>query len=159
MDEVKARKIGVIYQDDASGVSFLTNVERELKARGAAPAALGTIKRNSKEVEDAVQTVRRADPDAVFLLGNFAPLAEVLKRARDLRWKPLFIAIGPRDPLVKAAGVAAEGVVISQVVPPPDTGELKAIELYNKILKASGSKNEPNFYGLEGFLNAIALVE
>lgn len=158
LDDLKARKIGEIYQDDAGGVGFWNGVNRVLEKRGVSPAAIGTIKRNSTDVEEAVQTVRKADPDVVFLLGNFAPTVAVLKRANELGWKPLFIAIGPRDALLKA-GPAVEGVVISQVVPPPERTDLKAIELYHRALKKYDQKTKPNFYGLEGFLNAIVIVE
>lgn len=159
VEDFKAQRIAAIYQNDASGVSYFTHIEKLLTERNLKFAAVSTFKRNSNEVDDSIQSVRPSDPDVVFLLGNFAPQAALLKRAKVLGWKPLFAAIGSRDALVDAAGPAAEGVVISQIVPPPDRASLPAIKLYHEAMHKYAPKSPLNYYGLEAFLNAMTLAE
>lgn len=159
LDQYKAKRIAALYQNDASGVSYFTHIERQLGERGVKFAAVSTFRRNSSEVDESIKDVRSANPDAVFMLGNFAPQAALLKRAKELGWKPLFIAIGSRDALLPAAGPAAEGVVISQVVPPPDRASLPAIKLYHEAMHKYAPSSPLNYYGLEAFLNAMTMAE
>jgi branched-chain amino acid transport system substrate-binding protein len=92
--------------------------------------------------------MRQSNPEAVFVLAT-APVASlVLKSARRLGWQaPLFANIAARDALAVAAGEAAEGVIISQVVPPPDRTDLPLIALYNRLLKERGKEKDANYLG------------
>jgi len=158
-DDVGAHKIAVLYQDDAFGAAVLAGVKKALEKRGSAPAALGSFARNTLDVDTGMNAVKAAAPDAVVLVGAYAPLAEIVKRAKAANWTPRFLTVSfvGTSPFIAAAGEAAEGVVITQVVPPPSRADLPTVKLYRQlIVKAGGT---PSFTSLEGFADAMILVE
>ncbi len=67
--------------------------------------------------------------------------------------------MGP-DKLVQELGDAGEGVLITQVVPPPtERILLPATEQYSRLLAQYYPKDQPNFVSFEGFMNAKVLIE
>lgn len=153
------KKIGVIYQADAFGVAVLDGVTKALAAHGAQPVALGSFQRNTTDVSGAISPVRGANPDAVVIVGPYASVAAVLKQSHAAGWKPLFSTVSfvGTEELVGAAGPDAEGMVITQVVPPPSRKDLPTVANY---IKASNKAHvKPNFGGLEGYIDAIVLVD
>ena len=158
-DSLGDRKIAVLYQDDAFGAAVLAGVKQALTKRGAAPVALGSFARNTTDVDGGINQVKAAAPDAVVLVGAYAPLAEIVKRAKASGWNPQFLTVSfvGTTPFIAAAGDAAEGVVITQVVPPPSRADLPTVGLYRKLIAKAGGT--PSFTSLEGFVDAMVLVE
>ena len=76
-------------------------------------------------------------------------------------WKPLFLTVSfvGTDNLMQQAGSDAEGEVITQVVPPYYLTDLKTVALYRRALAKSMPNSRPNFVSLEGFVDAMVLVE
>jgi branched-chain amino acid transport system substrate-binding protein len=155
------RKIGVIYQDDAFGKAVLDGVQHALNKHQASPAALGTFQRNTLDVSAGIKAVRDAKPEAVVLAGPYAPVAAILKEAHASGWRPLFLTVSfvGTESLIRAAGPDAEGVVVTQVVPPYDRTELPTIKLYRDALDKYMSGTSPNFVSLEGFVDAMVMVQ
>lgn len=155
------RRIGVIYQNDAFGAAVLDGVRAALSRYGAAPVALGSYRRNTLKVDGAVDHVRAANPEAVIIVGTYAPTAEVVKRGKAAGWNPYYVTTSfvGTEAFIKAAGAAAEGTVITQVVPPYTLADLPAVALYLDLLKRYAPGASPSFVSLEGFLDAMVLVE
>jgi branched-chain amino acid transport system substrate-binding protein len=147
------RKIAVIYQDDAFGVSNLDGVNRALKAYGATPVAVASLPRASLDVAKAVETVMAAKPDAVILGLIGPPVREIVKTAKAAGSTSLFMTT-TIDPAV----YEAEGTVIAQLMPPFDDEKLTGVALYNKLLKKY-PEAKPGYVGLEGFAQAMVVVE
>jgi branched-chain amino acid transport system substrate-binding protein len=154
-------KIGVIYPDDAFGAAVLDGVKEALKSRGSEPAAMASYPRQTTDVASAIMTVRGASPEAVVVVGPPNTVAPILKHAHATGWKPLFLTVSfvGTDELVAQAGGDAEGVVITQVVPPYYMTDLKAIAQYRRALAQYGASERPTFVGLEGFVDAMVMVE
>ena len=55
--------------------------------------AEGTFERNTKAVGSALRTLRRAEPEAVVMVGTYAPCAEFIKLARKSDFNPVFVNI------------------------------------------------------------------
>jgi branched-chain amino acid transport system substrate-binding protein len=155
------KKIGVIYPEDAFGTAVLEGVKNALKERGAEPAAVASYQRQTVQVGGAIDTVRAANPDAVVVVGPANTVAPILKQAHAKGWKPLFLTVSfvGTDELISEAGPDAEGVVITQVVPPYYMTELKSVALYRRALGKYFPSEQPNFVSLEGFVDAMVLVE
>jgi ABC-type branched-subunit amino acid transport system substrate-binding protein len=154
-------KIGVIYQDDAFGAAVLEGVQNALARHQAKPVALGSFPRNTVEVEQGLKTVRAANPEAVVLVGPYAPVAAILKKAQAAGWKPLFLTVSfvGTEALIRMAGNDAEGVIITQVVPPYDRVDLPTIRLYRDALEKYMGGAPPSFVSLEGFVDAMIVTE
>jgi ABC-type branched-subunit amino acid transport system substrate-binding protein len=155
------RKIGVIYQNDAFGKAVLEGVQRALARHQAVPAALGTFERNTLDISSGLKAVRDARPEAVIVAGPYAPMAAILKEAHASGWHPLFLTVSfvGTEGLIRAAGADAEGVVITQVVPDYQRTDLRTIKLYRSALEKYMSGASPSFVSLEGFVDAMVMVE
>ncbi len=154
-------KIGVIYQNDAFGKTVLEGVQHALTNHQSAPVALGTFERNTLDVSAGVKAVREAKPEAVIVVGPYAPVAAILKQAHASDWHPLFLTVSfvGTEGLIRAAGSDAEGIVITQVVPSYDQVDLPTIKLYRSALEKYMSGTSPSFVSLEGFVDAMVIVE
>jgi ABC-type branched-subunit amino acid transport system substrate-binding protein len=136
-------------------------VKLALKEHGAEPAAIASYQRQTSQSGAAIDTVRAANPDAVVVVGPANTVAPILKQAHAKGWKPLFVTVSfvGTDELITEAGPDAEGVVITQVVPPYYMTELKSVALYRRSLSKYFSSEQPNFVSLEGFVDAMVMVE
>ena len=155
------KKIGVIYPDDAFGSAVLDGVKSALKEHGSEPVAVGSYPRQTGQAEAAIQTVRAASPDAVVIVGPANTVAPIIKMAHTRGWSPLFVTVSfvGTDDLIKLAGQDAEGMVITQVVPPYYLTDLKTVALYRRTLTKFAPTEAPNFVSLEGFVDAMVMVE
>jgi len=155
------KKIGVIYPDDPFGAAVLEGVKTALKAHEAEPVAVGSYVRQTTQVGGAIDTVRAANPNAVVVVGPPNTVAPILKQAHEKGWKPLFLTVSfvGTDELISQAGADAEGVVITQVVPPYYLTDLKTVALYRRTLQRYFPSEQPNFVSLEGFVDAMVLAE
>ncbi len=127
--------------------------------RGACRVA--SYQRQTAQVGGAIDTVRAANPDAVVVVGPANTVAPILKQAHAKGWKPLFLTVSfvGTDELISEAGADAEGVVITQVVPPYYMTEHKSVALYRRALGKYFPSEQPNFVSLEGFVDAMVMVE
>lgn len=155
------RKIGVIYPDDAFGGTVLLGVQGALQKEGAAPVATASYVRQTNLVEEALGKVKAANPDAVIVVGPSNTVAPIVKQAHVMGWKPLFVTVSfvGTDDLIQQAGPDAEGMVITQVVPPYYLTDLKGVALYRRTLQKYMPAVRPNFVSLEGFIDAMVMVE
>jgi branched-chain amino acid transport system substrate-binding protein len=155
------KKIGVIYPEDAFGTTVLEGVKSALKEHGAEPTAVASYQRQTAQVGGAIDTVRATNPDAVVVVGPANTVAPILKQAHAKGWKPLFLTVSfvGTDELISEAGPDAEGVVITQVVPPYYMTEFKSVALYRRALGKYFPSEQPNFVSLEGFVDAMVMVE
>jgi branched-chain amino acid transport system substrate-binding protein len=155
------KKIGVIYPEDAFGAAVLEGVKDALKAHGAVPVAAASYQRQTAQVGGAIDTVRAANPEAVVVVGPANTVAPILKQSHAKGWKPLFLTVSfvGTDDLITEAGADSDGMVITQVVPPYYLTEFKTVALYRRTLSKYFPSAQPNFVSLEGFVDAMVLVE
>jgi len=155
------KKIGVIYPEDPFGTTVLDGVKAALKAHSAEPVAAASYQRQTAQVGGAIDTVRAAKPEAVVVVGPANTVAPILQQSHAKGWKPLFLTVSfvGTDDLIQAAGSDAEGIVVTQVVPPYYLTEYKTVALYRRTLSKYYPSAQPNFVSLEGFVDAMVLVE
>jgi branched-chain amino acid transport system substrate-binding protein len=155
------KKIGVIFPDDAFGAAVLSGVEGALKANGGTPIATASYVRQTSQSDDAIDKVKAADPEAVVVVGPSNTVAPILKKAHAKGWKPLFVSVSfvGTDDLIEQAGEDAEGMVVTQVVPPYYLTDLKGVAMYRREMQKYAPNARPNFVSLEGFVDAMVMVE
>jgi len=159
--ETNLHKIAVIYQDDPFGKAVLDGVKLALQKHSATPAALGTFVRNSTDINDGLKEVMAARPQAVVIAGPYAPAAAIVKQAHMDGWHPQFLTVSfvGTEEFIKEAGPDAEGTIITQVMPPYDHTDYPTVALYRKYLTKYSPGEAPTFVSLEGFVDAMVLVE
>ena len=158
-EDLKVRKIAIFYQDDAFGRAGLDGVKAAMGKRGLELAGEATFERNTVAVKTALLTLKRAEPEAVVMVGPYKPCAEFIRLARKLAFNPVFVNISfvGASALAKELGPDGKGVVVSQVVPFPWDTSLKVVADYQAAIKGA-----PDFVSLEGYLVgrlAIAALE
>ncbi|MBW2566986.1 MAG: ABC transporter substrate-binding protein [Deltaproteobacteria bacterium] len=156
------RRIAVFYQYDDYGFDGLKGTQIALQRYGLSPVATGSFVRGTLDVEDALKKIRKSEAQAVIMIGTYSPCAKFIQEARAKRYNPLFhnVSFVGADKLVQELGDAGEGVLITQVVPPPTQRILlPATEQYSRLLSQYYPQDRPNFVSFEGFINARVLVE
>lgn len=156
------KKIAIFYQYDAFGEAVKKGAEIALEKSKMVPVAYGNFPRNTLEIENGLKAIVAAAPDAVVMVGTYAPLAKFVKAAKKAGLsKTLFYTVsfvGP-EALAKELGADVTNCIVTQVVPPYDASELPVVKEYKKLLKKYYPGDAPNFVSLEGFVNARVLVE
>jgi ABC-type branched-subunit amino acid transport system substrate-binding protein len=154
-----ARRVGVFYQDDGFGLAVLSSAEKALTKRGLAVAAKSTFQRNTLFVKAGLAAMLDAKPDAILMVGPYAPLAAFIKEARaaGLKSRLATVSFVGTDNLVTELGKDGDDVVISQVVPFPADDDLVVTRQCREVLAKYG--DEPlGFVNFEGCLTAHVLA-
>jgi branched-chain amino acid transport system substrate-binding protein len=162
VESLGLKKIAVFYQYDDYGFDGLTGTQIALKKYGLTPVATGSYRRGSSEVEQALEQILPSGAEAVIMIGTYDPCAKFIRLARTRGFHPIFhcVSFVGADELVNKLGTAGEGVIITQVVPPPtETLLLDAAEEYTKLLAHYYPEDKPNYVGFEGYLNGRVMVE
>lgn len=160
-EDLGIEKIGILYQDDSYGRAGLAGVRRALDAHGLPLVAEATYPRNTQIVKGALLDLKRYDPEAVVIIGAYKPAATLIRWARrlGLRWVFVNISFVGTSALAEELGADGVGVYITQVVPfPLDTG-FAVVDSYQKALAASAPAAEPGFVSLEGYLAGRLVAE
>lgn len=154
-EDLKYTNIAIFYQDDSFGRDGLAGVKRALEKRGMELSAEGTFERNTRAVGGALRLLKRAEPQAVVMIGTYGPCAEFIKLAHKAGFRPTFVNVSfvGANALAEELGAAGEGVIVSQVVPFPWDTSLKVVAEYQAAQKASDPGLTPGFVSLEGYLS------
>lgn len=152
------RNIAVFYQNDGYGKSGLDGVANALKKANLAPVATGTVERNSLDVAKAVESISKANPQAVVMITLYKPTAAFVKAMKAVSKSPIYMTVSPvgADNLVEELGADSRGIGISQVVPYPWNDTVPVVREYQKVVPKGGHYS---YYGMEGYLMAKTLVE
>jgi len=159
-EDLHFTNIAIFYQDDSFGRDGLAGVRRALEKRGMELSAEGTFERNTKFVSSALRIIKRAEPQAVVMIGTYGPCAEFIRLAHKAGFHPTFVNVSfvGADALARELGAAGEGVVVSQVVPFPWDTSLKVVADYQAAQTAFDSTLSPGFVSLEGYLSGRLTV-
>ena len=154
-EDLHVRNIAIFYQDDAFGRDGLAGVKLALQKRNIELTAEGTFERNTRAVGSALRTIRRADPEAVVMVGPYGPCAEFIKLAHKTGFIPVFVNISfvGAGALAQELGPEGNGVIVSQVVPFPWDASVKVVADYQAAEKALDPNLKPDFVSLEGYLS------
>ena len=152
-EDLGVTRVGVLYQNDSYGQNGLDGTTLALERRGLKPVASGHYERNTRAVKSAVTGIMAAEPEALIMVGSYAPVARTVELARR-EADPVLMAVsfvGSRA-LADALGAEGEGVYVTQVVPHPDDGGNPVVARYHAALSDYDARAEPGFVSLEGYL-------
>jgi len=115
-----AKRFAYFYQNDTFGLDVLACTENALKRHGLTLTAKGSHERGTEAVTTGLAAIMAGGaPDAIVMGSSYAPVAEFVKVARKEGLKS-YMATGSfasGSNMLKIAGSAADGVLMSQVVP------------------------------------------
>ena len=154
------KNIAVFYQNDGFGLSGLDGVKAALKKHNMEPSAVGTVERNSLDVDAAVKAIAKSSPQAVVMVTLYKPTAAFVKAMRKINQNPQFMTLSPvgADLLVAELGNDARGIGISQVMPYPFNDTTPVVREYQRLMQGVKSTN-CSCYGIEAYITAKVMVE
>ncbi|MBB6340030.1 ABC-type branched-subunit amino acid transport system substrate-binding protein [Pseudomonas fluvialis] len=149
-------KVALLMQDDSFGETVKSGLagalhRRELKIHGEA-----RVQRNSLDVAAAVAELKRSQPEAIFFVGTYKQLAAAIRQARVSGLDARFFTVSfvGTDNFITEAGLAGDGVHISQVVPSPQDRTSALIRQYQADVAAA----DIGYASLEGYIDAAVFV-
>ena len=154
-NELKAKKVALIDDKTAYGEGLANEVEKTLKA--AKVNLVGRERTTDKETDfKAILTkIKAKNPDAIFYGGMDATGGPMIKQARELGIKAIFV-FGDgacTDEMGKLAGAAAEGLVCSQAGLPREAASKEFADAF-KSKYGDIKQYAPYFYD-----GTLAMVE
>ena len=159
-EDLGITRVAVMYQNDSYGQSGLDGVVDALRQRSLEPVASWYYQRNSDAVKAAVFNIVEANPEAVIMIGAYAPVTKAITVARE-DIDPIFMAVSfvGSNALAQELGPEGAGVYVTQVVPLPDDTSVPVVADYRAALKAFDANAAPGFVSLEGYLaGRLAIV-
>ena len=152
-EDLGVTKVAVFYQDDSYGRNGLDGTTKALQRRGLEPVVSWSYPRNTIAVKAATLRIAEADPEAVIMIGAYAPVARAIKLLRrDV--DPIFMTVSfvGSNALAKELAEETERVYVTQVVPLPDDDTIPVVARYHAALSNYDVDAEPGFVSLEGYL-------
>ncbi|MCP4315487.1 MAG: ABC transporter substrate-binding protein [Hyphomicrobiales bacterium] len=155
------KRIAVLYQDDTFGRAGLDGVTAALERRDVGLVADGTYMRNTTAVKRALLTIRKADPQAVIIVGAYKPAAAFIRTADTVGMEAVFAALSfvGSNALAAELGSVDDIVLVSQVVPMFDNEQLPLVSKFLSALREGVPGAAPSFVALEGYLAGRLVVE
>lgn len=161
VDDLGMTRIAILYQDDGFGRAGLDGTTAAMERRGLTLVAEGTFVRNTTAVRAALLDIRKAEPEAVVMVGPYKPMAEFVRLSKQLKFEPTFVNISFVGSGALAADLGADGagVIVSQVVPLPWDTSVPVVGEYQAALAAHVPGAVPDFVSLEGYLVGRLAIE
>ena len=163
--EMNLNRVAVFYQYDEYGFDGLRGAEIALKQYNLKPVAKGSYVRGTLDVETGLDNIIESDAQAVIMIGTYDSCAKFIKIAKQRKFFPVFhnvSFVGSKE-LARRLGDMGDGVIVTQVVPPPKKSDsvsiLPGVDEYISLLAKYYPASKPSFVGLEGYINARVLVE
>ena len=152
-------RIAVFHQDDSFGRVGLSGTTKALAKRGLELAGVGTYPRNTEAVKQAVVDLQAAAPEAIVMVGAYAPIAAFVRACKKAGFEPVFTTISftGTQATIEALGDQAEGLVISQVMPSPLSDDLPIIAAYRQAMQQQGQE-QFDYTCLEGYVTGRVLI-
>jgi branched-chain amino acid transport system substrate-binding protein len=156
---VAQNKCAVVYSDNAFGKSTLAAFDAAAKKVGNTEWRGFMLGDKAEDVPRLVEQIAAWAPSS-YLSASVGPHGVPFFKALRSRVKvPVytFSLLGAK-PILDAVGELSRGVVVTQVVPNPDSITIGVVKDYQAALKKSGL-GEANYSSLEGYIAARVLIE
>ena len=168
---ISVDEIGFFVQRDSFGDAGFAGGRAALKRHGLTDVAripLGYYERNTASVRGALGDLllTRKRLRAIIMVGTSAPCAAFIREARAAGLDALFLNVSfvNGDELAKTLGPDGNGVIVTQVVPHPESS-LPICARFRRAMAALPDSPPPTIVALEGYvasqmlLRAIATID
>jgi ABC-type branched-subunit amino acid transport system substrate-binding protein len=167
--KIKPNEIAVFAQNDSYGDSGFQGAAREIRKQPGAPDQVLKVvyERNKTDVDAAVaEILKHPEIKAVVMVPTYKPAALFIEKVKAKRPDMIFTnvsfvgsnALAEELMNLDSSGKLADGVIVTQVVPHPDS-QASAVLKYRENLQKYYPSERPHFTSLEGYLDALILCE
>ena len=161
VNDLGLKRIAVVRQNDGFGEDGFKALTRSLQSRHLEPITDCKFVRNSVDMQPALDQIVFTHPDAVIIMGTLRPIVSLLERAKSTQighTRFCTLSTISAQMLIKAAGPASEGMILTEVVPSPEDTSIPVVKSFQADMRASGTTNFSHV-SLEGYLGAMLLVD
>jgi len=165
---IKPAEIAVFAQNDKYGDAGFEGVARMLRRYRRDPTKILRVgyERNTADVHAAVTEILRNlhAVRAVVMVPTYKAAAQFVVKLKDKGANLIFTSVSFvgsnafAEELTQLGKGYAEGVIVTQVVPLPDTKSTTVMR-YQELLKKFAPGEKPDFVSLEGYIAGILLAE
>ena len=155
-----AKRFAVFYQNDGLGTDILSSTESAVKRHGLSVVSKGSFERRTTAVTAGLASIMAGKPDAVIVGAVYAPGAEFIKLARKegVTAHMAACSFAGGSNLVKAIGPAAEGLMMTQVVPELDDLSLPITRECKEAIEKNPEDVGFNTVSMEGCMAAKSMI-
>ncbi|HKJ65444.1 MAG TPA: ABC transporter substrate-binding protein [Desulfopila sp.] len=162
IDEKKISRIACFYQNDSYGFAGLQGIREALAKRGMELVSTGSYERNTVAVMGGLRDVHRGDPEAIVLVGAYSACAEFIKLSKvKMPGERTYCSISfvGTESLKKALGRYGDDVIVSQVVPYPQSSALPLVQEYRAAMSKYQHDMPVGFTSFEGYIAGRLFAE
>jgi ABC-type branched-subunit amino acid transport system substrate-binding protein len=159
------KKIAVFYQNDDYGEEGYISVLDALKRKNLSLVAEGSYKRNTLSITHALNEIKNAKPEVIFMVGAYKTNSLFIKKAKENEnLKDVIfcnISFGDANSMItelKRLNTNTNNLIFSQVVPNYMDSSIPSVVEYQTLMKKYYPNEELGFLSLETFLGAKVLV-
>jgi len=160
------RRVAALVATDAFGKDVMAGLLPALDAAGAQLVAQASIDNRVADISQQLAQLKRAAPQVVILVSNAKAAAGFVVASKAEGFNATFVSLSNTSSAsyVQDLGRAAEGVVVTQVVPSPHSGRLRAVAAYRAALAEGAQAGVPGLpplshASLQGWLTARFITE
>jgi ABC-type branched-subunit amino acid transport system substrate-binding protein len=167
--KLKPEQIAVFAQQDAYGDAGFAGVAKAMRAlRGDDGNVLRlNYKRNTIDVDEAVAQLRQRKGaiKAVVMVATYRAAAKFIEKTRDAYPSLIYTNVSfvgsnaLAEELMLLGPRYANGVIVTQVVPPVDSYASVVLDYKNALATYAAPGETPGYVSFEGYLSAKVLVE
>jgi ABC-type branched-subunit amino acid transport system substrate-binding protein len=164
--KIKPEEIAIFAQQDLYGLAGLSGVGKALRKAGFDVDKVVQVgyQRNSIDIDAAVTEVLKHKDriKAIIMVPTYVQAAAFIKRIRDGGMNPIFTSVsfvGSQalvEQLKETAPKYGEGVIVTEVVPFPESSATSVLQYRERLAKFYQSE-KPSFLSLEGYIDAQIL--
>ena len=153
------KHIGAFLQADAYGSTGEQALFLALRNHGLNLKSKGCYERGTTDVELAFLHLQESQPEAIVIIGTYKASAAFVKRCRRSGFNPVFanLSFVGADPFLQEIEEFGEGILFSQVVPPP-LSDFPIAQEFQAASREQGSDSF-EFFALEGYLMGRVVTE
>jgi branched-chain amino acid transport system substrate-binding protein len=160
--KMKSPQFFSIFQDDDFGHETEAGCIFQLSKYNMELIGRVGFKKGNIDFSSQVARAKAANANVVLLSSCYVTTAQILKEAKRLEWKALFLAnsCSMDRKLIELAGAeAAEGIVIPSFAIPEDEDKNDAMKEYIAMLKKYHPDKQPSSFNLQGWNGARIFCE
>lgn len=152
------QRFALVYLEDTTVNRRV--MENALEANNVKAVAAVGLDRNAKEFGAAIDSLTKANPQAVLFITNARPLIEIVRGMKKRGYNGEFISSSfAGTDFVSELKDDATGVKVVQVLPPPSRTNVRIARDFREHLAKHDPGAKPNYTSFEGYVAARVLVE
>ncbi|WDE09025.1 ABC transporter substrate-binding protein [Thalassomonas viridans] len=155
IDQLNLSKAALFIQADAFGLAASKGFKNALSARGITAIEQVRYKRNTSEIEIATERLKQLNPEVIFCVGTYEPIAKLINelRSANINSHIVMLSFVGAQSLIKRLKYFSN-VYVTLVMQDPHASPLPIIKDYRKAMAGEPLSHE----SLEGYIDAAVFV-